>query len=354
MLYMPYFWRDLMFDPLISLLIGLLVIGFVGLVFWPSGGFFDRWQRASKLSARVRSEDALKHIQKAAIKNQVTTLESIAGTLQISLNQAAALVADMEKRELVTSLGGMLELTPKGQDYALHIIRAHRLWERYLAEETGFAEGEWHALAEQFEHNLTPEEISELSARLGHPTHDPHGDPIPTEAGEVVPHGGQPLTALTVNQDARIVHLEDEPEAVSAQLVAEGLYLGMHVHLLESSPQRVRFWANGDEHLLAPIVAANISVIPVKQEVSPEKPTGLPLSQLKPGQSSEVTSISPRCRGPERRRLMDLGILPGTKISAEMTSPTGDPTAYLVRDTLIALRAEQAHLIYIRPLSEIT
>ncbi len=341
-------------DPLISLLIGLLGVTLTAILFWPNKGLFDRWQRTSKMSSRVRSEDALKHIQKAAIKNQATTLESIAGALQISANQAAALVTDMEKRELVTLQGGKLELTPTGQDYALHIIRAHRLWERYLAEETGYPEGEWHAQADQLEHNLTPEETAALAARLGHPTHDPHGDPIPTAAGEVVPHGGQPLTALAVNQDARIVHLEDEPDAVSAQLVAEGLYPGMRVHLLENSPQRVRFWANGDEHLLAPMVALNISVIPIVAEKPLEPPPGFPLTHLKPGQSGEVTIISPRCRGPERRRLMDLGILPGTTISAEMTSPTGDPTAYLIRDTLIALRDEQANLIYIQPVEELS
>jgi DtxR family Mn-dependent transcriptional regulator len=340
-------------DPLISLLIGLLISALASVFFWPNKGVLDRWQRTRKMSSRVQSEDALKHIQKAAIKNQTSTLESIAGALQISANQAAALVNDMEKRELVTLQGGKLELTSTGQDYALHIIRAHRLWERYLAEETGYPEVEWHAQADQLEHSLTPEEITALAARLGHPTHDPHGDPIPTAAGEVVPHGGQPLTALAVNQDARIVHLEDEPEAVSAQLVAEGLYPGMRVHLLENSPQRVRFWANGDEHLLAPMVALNISVIPIEAQKPLKKPPGFPLTHLQPGEAGKVTIISPRCRGPERRRLMDLGILPGTTITAEMRSPTGDPTAYLIRDTLIALRDEQANLIYIQPVEEL-
>jgi Fe2+ transport system protein FeoA len=49
---------------------------------------------------------------------------------------------------------------------------------------------------------------------------------------------------------------------------------------------------------------------------------------------------------------MDLGILPGTRIEAEMTSPSGDPTAYRIRDALIALRREQADLIRITPLKD--
>jgi Fe2+ transport system protein FeoA len=55
----------------------------------------------------------------------------------------------------------------------------------------------------------------------------------------------------------------------------------------------------------------------------------------------------------ERRRLMDLGILPGTMIAAEMRSPSADPTAYRIRGALIALRHEQAHLIHIKKLGKV-
>ena len=59
------------------------------------------------------------------------------------------------------------------------------------------------------------------------------------------------------------------------------------------------------------------------------------------------SGISPTCRGTERRRFLDLGILPGTAVEAELVSPGGDPTAYRVRGTLLALRAEQAQNIHI-------
>jgi len=246
--------------------------------------------------------------------------------------------------------GGALRLTPAGHEYALHIIRAHRLWERYLADETGYGETQWHDQAEQVEHELSPVEIDQLAAQLGNPTHDPHGDPIPTSDGWIVNQHGLPLTIMEAGQVARITHLEDEPDAVYAQLAAEGLYPGMEVHILEVSPQRVRFWADGDEHVLAPIVAANISVQLLPKEI-PMEP-GWTLADLKPGEKGKVTTLSPRCRGAERRRLLDLGIVPGTVIEAEMVSPGGDPTAYLVRDTLIALRKEQAELINIEPMTE--
>jgi DtxR family Mn-dependent transcriptional regulator len=203
------------------------------------------------MSDRVLREDALKQIHKSERHDQQTTVESLAGSLQISVNQAADLVVDMQAYELVAEEGDELRLTPEGRRYALQIIRAHRLWERYLAHETGYSEEEWHDQADRYEH----------------PTHDPHGDPIPTADGELILHGGRPLTDMSLNQALQIVHLEDEPEAVYAQLLAEGIYPGMQVRLLEHSSQRVRFWAAGDEHLLAPIVAANISVVPIPQEI---------------------------------------------------------------------------------------
>lgn len=67
------------------------------------------------------------------------------------------------------------------------------------------------------------------------------------------------------------------------------------------------------------------------------------LADLAPGASAQVLALGGA--GPERRRLLDLGILPGTQISVEARSPLGDPTAYRVRDTVIALRREQAQQI---------
>jgi Fe2+ transport system protein FeoA len=69
------------------------------------------------------------------------------------------------------------------------------------------------------------------------------------------------------------------------------------------------------------------------------------LDELKPGETATVTRLM--AGGMNRRRLMDLGILPGTQLAVELRSPLGDPVAYRVRDTLIALRNEQARQIEI-------
>ncbi len=339
-----------MIDPLFALIIALLVIGLLLALLWPRQGFIWRWRAAGRMNDRIQREDALKHIQKMSLAGQTPTIRSIAGTLAISTDQAAKLLAELEQRDLLSLQDGEWSLTSVGEAIALHVIRAHRLWEQHLAEQTGYQQAEWHTQAESYEHMLSPEEVARLARSLGNPSHDPHGDPIPTAEGQFLRQEGLPMTSLQPEQAGRIVHIPDEPEAIAAQLRAEALYPGMVVRISESTPQRVRFWVNGNEHVLAPIVAADVAVVPLVPEQIIESPPGHALDELPVGELAEVVSLSPRCRGPERRRLMDLGILPGTQISAELVSPSGDPTAYLVRDTLIALRSEQAHWIKIKRL----
>lgn len=340
-------------NPALLLLIGTAVMALTAVILWPEKGIWARWRQARHMTDRARHEDALKHIYKSEQKGRRPTVESIAGALNISTNDVVELLGDMQASHLLNLQNDNITLTNEGMESALHIIRAHRLWERYLAEKTGFSEAEWHSQAELQEHQLTPEAANALAARLGHPTHDPHGDPIPTATGTYVDHDGQALNELPANQPARIVHLEDEPEAVYAQLVAEGLHPGQIVRLLEANSTRIRFWANGNEHILAPIVARNISVRPLSPLVDeatavPEPDDSTRLSDLPLGKTAEVIRISPNCRGAERRRFMDLGILPGTAITAEMRSPSSEPTAYRIRDAIIALRPNQANYIYVK------
>lgn len=74
------------------------------------------------------------------------------------------------------------------------------------------------------------------------------------------------------------------------------------------------------------------------------------LNAIHPGQKAIVRALA--SEGLERRRLMDLGLLPGTLVEVELTSPLGDPTAYLVRGTLVALRKEQAARIQVELVTE--
>lgn len=331
--------------PVVALTLAVLVLGLILVVCWPKAGLLARWRRLHNLSGRMLREDALKHIHLGEVQGSSANVQSVAGTLQIGLNDAADLLEDMEQHNLLTCIEGELHLTRDGRDAALHIIRAHRLWESHLAEETGLEESEWHDRAEKQEHLLTADEADALAAQLGHPTHDPHGDPIPPVGGVLLGHGGKPLTTARLNEQVRIVHVEDEPAAIYARLAAQHLRAGMNVHVLEKTAQSVRFRADGREHVLTPIQANNIAVVPLTAAEAEEAAHEEYLCNLQPGQSAQVLGLTLACRGAERRRLLDLGFVPGTKVEVEMISPSGDPTAYLVRGTLVALRREQAGLV---------
>jgi DtxR family Mn-dependent transcriptional regulator len=111
----------------------------------------------------------------------------------------------------------------------------------------------------------------------------------------------------------------------------------------------VRFTFEGREHLLAPVVASSITVKPLGIDIKLDEVTHATLADIAPGTAGRVVRIAAACQGPERRRLLDLGVVPGTVISAEFASAGGDPTAYQVRGALIALRRTQARLIQVEP-----
>jgi len=328
-----------------SPVLGGLVVGVV--LLWPRIGLVARWRRARQLAARSQREDVLKHILKCRATGSPPTLESIAGALQIATGEAAEVLQELESHGLVSYEGGVLLLKPAGREMALHIVRAHRLWESYLADQTGVAEAEWHRRAERQEHLLTPREADALAAQLGHPLYDPHGDVIPDTTSDLTAEPGQPLHAVAADTPVVFTHIEDEPETVYAQLCAQGLRPGMKAFVIEKSADRIRFWADGSEHVLAPVLANNITVVPLPEFKTKDLAEEQFLSGLRPGERAKVLGLTPACRGAERRRLLDLGFVAGTPVEVEMVSPAGDPTAYRVRGTVIALRREQAGLIRI-------
>ncbi|MFC1500141.1 DtxR family transcriptional regulator [Candidatus Zixiibacteriota bacterium] len=331
-------------SPLISLMFACAAGVLLYTAFKPRVGWFWRWQANREVTARVRREDALKHLHHQEYEGQPGTLESIAGAVGISTGEAAELVSELIQHGYCRLEENGYVLTGSGRSYALQVVRAHRLWERYLADETDVDEAEIHIRAEKAEHLLSPTEADELDARLGYPRYDPHGDPIPTSAGELEEEIGMPMTRWPLDIEGRIVHLEDEPHEVYEQLLAEGLRLGEDVRILDRSSSEIRFFTQEREFVVASVVAANITLASVPEKDAVEGPFRL-LSDLVLGESGIVKGLDGSCRGLTRRRLLDLGFTPGAEIVPDLASPFGEPRAYLVRGTRIALRSEQADMV---------
>lgn len=321
---------------LVLIIIAAMVAGLIG---------WRWWRRYQALRQRAQIEDALKHAHACEWRGGHATLESLCGALHLSANDAVRLLTQMEKEGLLRTSTDGLRLTPEGERMALAIIRAHRLLERYLADEARMPLANVHTEAERREHDLTPAAVDAMEAALGYPTIDPHGDPIPSASGELPQREWQPLTAWPIGTLARIVHLEDEPAALFAQIAAMGLHPGQIVQVIESDTQRLVLSDGNLTHTLAPIVAANIFVVAADKEALIHVKR---LSTLKPGQQAVVHALVDSLQGFTRRRLLDLGMTPGAVVTAEMPSMFRDPVAYRVRGTLVALRREQADQVLIK------
>jgi DtxR family transcriptional regulator, Mn-dependent transcriptional regulator len=336
-----------MVDPSLALTVFALLVAASAVLLWPRRGVVARVMEYSRLTERVRLEDALKHVYMSELAGRVSTLESLAGRLGISTASAAELLTRLTESGLVQTGEQGPVLSDGGRDSALRLVRTHRLWERYLADRTGVPAAEWHDEAERMEHSLSSEQVEVLSSRLGHPRWDPHGDPIPTAAGHLPDTVDLSLTGAPVGRTVEIAHLEDEPREIFDALLTEGVVLGGRLDVTARDDQGVHVHGSGRDFVLNTVLARNVSVRVLPEGTRADQALET-LTDLKPGEAGRVVGLSSACRGPQRRRLLDLGIVPGTVVSAEMTSATGDPMAYMIRGALIALRSGQASWVTIQ------
>jgi DtxR family Mn-dependent transcriptional regulator len=327
-----------------TMLIAVLVVGIMLALF---GG---RYAAHRTTRERRRIEDALKHLFEQEYRGRHATLSSLSGVLRLPDRPVLALVARMQALDLVKASGQEFDLTPAGERLALQIVRAHRLLERYFADEARLPLRHVHAAAERREHSLSSDQVERLAADLGHPAFDPHGDPIPAADGTMPPAEGTPATSWPEERTARVVHLEDEPAISYAQIVAVGLRVGQTLRVIERTPERVLLTDGENEYRLAPAVAANVFLAPAS---TPEQAAGTRrLPDLPEQLAAEVVGLDEACQGFSRRRLMDLGFTEGARVEPVLTTFAGDPRAYRVRGTLVAIRREQAVHVIVRPIEQ--
>jgi DtxR family Mn-dependent transcriptional regulator len=305
--------------------------------------FRDRRERGE----RVRIEDALKHLLDSDESGRGATMESLAGALGRSRKGAAELLGDLRARGLAVADGDHHHLSAEGRQYALQVVRTHRLYETWLSRETAMPSRHWHRAAHRAEHALRREQVDALADRLNNPRFDPHGDPIPTREGHLPQMDFPSLASWPDGHAGVIAHIEDEPEALYRRIESLGLAAGSPIrdprHLADGS---VECSCEGKRIRIAAPLAGLIHLAELR---SPEEapPDVGRLSALAPGEFAFVHSLSPACKGAERKRLLDLGIVPGTRIACEFASPFGSPRSYQVRGALIALRDTQADRILI-------
>lgn len=297
---------------------------------------------------RTRSEDALKHVLAWQDRSKPASLESLAGSLRLKPSAALLVATRLEAAGWVTCGASGIELTRAGEYRALQVVRAHRIWERHLSDDANMPIGRLHQSAERAEHTLSRADVARLDAHLGHPQHDPHGDPIPSADGRVDTLDAVSLNDWPPDTPARIAHIEDEPDAVFREILATGLRPSQVVQILQADLSSLDLKFEGKTRRIDRALALNIQVAAIRQQ-DLRPADALRLSDLEQGSWGEVLELGPECTGFSRRRLLDLGLTPGASVQVALDNTFGDPRAFRIRGTTIALRKQQAEQVWIRP-----
>lgn len=199
-----------------------------------------------------RSEDYLKTIYALASRGEPVTTSGLAHELGVSSPSVSAMAKRLQTEQLLQRPGGGWVLTERGEQAALRVIRRHRLVETFLARTLGMGWDEVHAEAEVLEHVLSDRLEERIDAALGHPTHDPHGDPIPPRHGHHTEAVGQPLDAAPAGCRFRIERVSDRDSAALRYLSALGIAPGVVLDVEEPEPFAGPRWVriNGVRHAL--------------------------------------------------------------------------------------------------------
>src|SRR3954470_23153784 len=188
---------------------------------------------------------------------------ALAERLGVSAGSASAMVKKLDTLGLVSHVPYRgVQLTPDGVKVALEVLRHHRLLEVYLAQELGVPWDRVHDEAEVLEHVLSEELEALIAAKLGNPTRDPHGDPIPTVDGRIDEGPTAALHDLEPGQSGCFVRVSDSDPEMLRYLAARGIAPGDDFEIVEKQPFDgpvfVRF--GGDVHVLGGALAKAMRV----------------------------------------------------------------------------------------------
>ena len=187
----------------------------------------------------------------------------LAERLGVTPASASAMVKKLAERDLVEHRPYQgVQLTPAGERVALEVLRHHRLLELYLAEHLGVPWDRVHEEAEALEHVISEDLEARIAAKLGHPTHDPHGDPIPSTDLVIDEGDTRSLADLRPGDTGRFVRISDSDPAMLRYLDERGVRLGDALEVVDrqpfGGPLTVRF--AGTEHALGGSLATAMRV----------------------------------------------------------------------------------------------
>lgn len=161
----------------------------------------------------------------------------IAERTELKLSSVSDAVRRLSAQGLISHTPyGAVELTAVGRSYAVAMVRRHRLIETFLVKMLGYGWDQVHDEAEHLEHAVSDFMIERIDELLGHPTRDPHGDPIPLADGTIVVPVAVQLSQLAPGAKATVERISDDDPALLQFFEDRGIVLGAQLVVQEGAP----------------------------------------------------------------------------------------------------------------------
>ena len=168
------------------------------------------------------------YLEQQPLGPQLVPMGRLAAAMAVTPGTATTMIKALAEANLVTyEPRSGVRLTRAGEQLALHVLRRHRLVELFLVKVLGLDWSEVHDEAEHLEHAVSDKVLERIDHLLGHPSVDPHGDPIPTSKGKVAPQKLLSLAECEPNQLLRIARIADQEPAFLQFLHRSGLTPGV-------------------------------------------------------------------------------------------------------------------------------
>jgi DtxR family Mn-dependent transcriptional regulator len=178
------------------------------------------------------------YLEQQPLGGQLVPMGRLATAMTVTPGTATTMIKALAEANLVTYEPRTgVRLTRAGEQLALHVLRRHRLVELFLVKVLGLDWSEVHDEAEHLEHAVSDKVLQRIDDLLGHPSVDPHGDPIPTSKGKVAPQKLLSLADCEPNQPLRITRIADQEPAFLQFLHRNGLTPGVTLTIRSRDPQ---------------------------------------------------------------------------------------------------------------------
>ncbi|WP_062137561.1 metal-dependent transcriptional regulator [Demequina aestuarii] len=186
------------------------------------------------MATETTIEDYLKAVWNAGEWSDApVTVSALSARLGLSPSSVSEIVRKLTARGLLThERYGSVDLTDAGRTIALATVRKHRLIETFLVDYLGYEWDEVHDEAEVLEHAVSDEFVERLAIRLGEPTHDPHGDPIPTADGMLPAEEQTDLASVAEGERVRVARVSDDDPELLRHLREVGIDIGAVVEVV--------------------------------------------------------------------------------------------------------------------------